>query len=97
MQQYHADSNGIIIIDELASNFRGADEILTEGESATPCNSDNSTQAVSGSFVCDANYSLCMEKWEGPNFGITSFDNIGFAMLTVFQYYKCTVHSITLH
>ena len=26
-----------------------------------------------------------LEKWEGPNFGITSFDNIGFAMLTVFQ------------
>ena len=25
------------------------------------------------------------EKWEGPNNGITSFDNIGLAMLTVFQ------------
>jgi hypothetical protein len=25
------------------------------------------------------------EKWEGPNYGITNFDNIGFAMLTVFQ------------
>lgn len=60
-------------------------EILTEGEFATPCNGDNATQAVSGSFVCDYNLSLCLEKWEGPNFGITSFDNIGFAMLTVFQ------------
>ena len=29
--------------------------------------------------------SICLEKWEGPNDGITSFDNIGFAMLTVFQ------------
>ena len=29
--------------------------------------------------------SHCLEKWEGPNQGITSFDNIGFAMLTVFQ------------
>ena len=29
--------------------------------------------------------SICLEKWEGPNFGITSFDHIGFAMLTVFQ------------
>ncbi len=29
--------------------------------------------------------STCLEKWEGPNFGITSFDNIGYAMLTVFQ------------
>lgn len=24
-------------------------------------------------------------SWEGPNYGITSFDNIGYAMLTVFQ------------
>ena len=61
------------------------DEILTEGEFATPCNGDNASQAVSGSFVCDYNLSLCLEKWEGPNFGITSFDNIGFAMLSVFQ------------
>ena len=61
------------------------DEILTEGEFATPCSSDNATVAQPGSFVCDNNLSLCLEKWEGPNFGITSFDNIGFAMLTVFQ------------
>ena len=28
----------------------------------------------------------CLEdRWEGPNYGITSFDNIGYAMLTVFQ------------
>jgi voltage-dependent calcium channel N type alpha-1B len=26
-----------------------------------------------------------LEKWDGPNYGITSFDNIGLAMLTVFQ------------
>lgn len=61
------------------------DEILTEGEFATPCSSDNASVAQPGSFVCDNNLSLCLEKWEGPNFGITSFDNIGFAMLTVFQ------------
>nr|CAH0109633.1 unnamed protein product [Daphnia galeata] len=60
-------------------------EILAEGELATPCNTDNATQAVAGSYICDYNSSLCLEKWEGPNFGITSFDNIGFAMLTVFQ------------
>lgn len=52
---------------------------------ATPCNTDNASQAVAGSYICDYNSSLCLEKWEGPNFGITSFDNIGFAMLTVFQ------------
>jgi hypothetical protein len=28
---------------------------------------------------------MCSDRWEGPNSGITSFDNIGFAMLTVFQ------------
>jgi hypothetical protein len=28
---------------------------------------------------------LFAEKWVGPNSGITSFDNIGLAMLTVFQ------------
>ena len=28
----------------------------------------------------------CLEnRWDGPNYGITSFDNIGLAMLTVFQ------------
>lgn len=38
-----------------------------------------------GAYTCDANYSECIEKWIGPNFGITSFDNIFFSMLTVFQ------------
>jgi len=27
----------------------------------------------------------CLDKWEGPNDGITNFDNFGLAMLTVFQ------------
>ena len=31
------------------------------------------------------NESICLEKWEGPNNGITSFDNIALAMLTTFQ------------
>lgn len=40
-----------------------------------------------GMFTCNIpNESLaCREHWIGPNRGITSFDNIGFAMLTVFQ------------
>jgi hypothetical protein len=38
-----------------------------------------------GAYTCDANYSECIEKWIGPNYGITSFDNIFFSMLTVFQ------------
>lgn len=28
---------------------------------------------------------MCLSGWVGPNYGITSFDNIAFAMLTVFQ------------
>lgn len=28
---------------------------------------------------------VCRYYWEGPNFGITNFDNFGLAMLTVFQ------------
>ena len=31
------------------------------------------------------NESICLEKWTGPNSGITSFDNIMLAMLTTFQ------------
>lgn len=32
-----------------------------------------------------ANGTVCREYWIGPNFGITNFDNILFAILTVFQ------------
>lgn len=31
------------------------------------------------------NGTTCNEYWKGPNFGITNFDNILFAVLTVFQ------------
>uniref|UniRef100_A0A3Q2Q1X0 Voltage-dependent L-type calcium channel subunit alpha n=1 Tax=Fundulus heteroclitus TaxID=8078 RepID=A0A3Q2Q1X0_FUNHE len=34
---------------------------------------------------CVTNGTECKGKWEGPNGGITNFDNIFFAMLTVFQ------------
>lgn len=61
-----------------------AEEIVKEGDMATPCNTDNKTVAPPGSYVCEST-STCREKWIGPNYGITSFDNIGFAMLTVFQ------------
>lgn len=61
------------------------DEVLNEGDSPTPCNADNITLAPYGANVCEYEKSTCLEKWEGPNRGITSFDNIGFAMLTVFQ------------
>lgn len=62
-----------------------ADIIIKEGELPSPCSADNRNDAPPGAHVCDANISTCMDHWEGPNSGITSFDNIGFAMLTVFQ------------
>uniref|UniRef100_A0A8K9WZP0 Voltage-dependent L-type calcium channel subunit alpha n=1 Tax=Oncorhynchus mykiss TaxID=8022 RepID=A0A8K9WZP0_ONCMY len=34
---------------------------------------------------CSQNATQCMMGWEGPNDGITNFDNFAFAMLTVFQ------------
>ncbi|XP_038154353.1 calcium channel, voltage-dependent, L type, alpha 1F subunit isoform X2 [Cyprinodon tularosa] len=34
---------------------------------------------------CNVNGSECRGKWDGPNGGITNFDNFFFAMLTVFQ------------
>lgn len=58
-------------------------EIVTDGGAETPCNSDDAPP--NGSYICDTNTSVCLEIWEGPNSGITSFDNIGLAMLTVFQ------------
>ncbi|KAM9856361.1 voltage-dependent L-type calcium channel subunit alpha-1D [Aulostomus maculatus] len=48
-------------------------------EEPTPC-------AVSGhGRHCVLNGTVCREGWQGPNNGITNFDNFLFAMLTVFQ------------
>lgn len=66
-------------------HFFFPDKPVKEGESETPCNTDNATDKSGGSYVCNYTTSMCLEKWDGPNSGITSFDNIGFAMLTVFQ------------
>lgn len=62
-----------------------AEVIVKDGELPSPCSADDKDIAPPGAHVCDANVSTCRENWEGPNLGITSFDNIGFAMLTVFQ------------
>uniref|UniRef100_G3WM56 Voltage-dependent N-type calcium channel subunit alpha n=1 Tax=Sarcophilus harrisii TaxID=9305 RepID=G3WM56_SARHA len=43
-----------------------------------PCGTDASARQ------CENGY-ICREYWRGPNFGITNFDNILFAILTVFQ------------
>ncbi|KAK8724872.1 hypothetical protein OTU49_010957 [Cherax quadricarinatus] len=61
------------------------DEIVTEGEMETPCHTDNASLAPPGAYFCNSSIATCLELWMGPNYGITSFDNIGFAMLTVFQ------------
>ena len=59
--------------------------MVFDGENASPCFPGPPQDAPMGAFTCDPLTSVCLEKWTGPNFGITSFDNIGFAMLTVFQ------------
>nr|XP_033321554.1 muscle calcium channel subunit alpha-1 isoform X2 [Megalopta genalis] len=49
-------------------------------EGAVPCGP--------GGFQCDnvgPDYYCSKQFWEGPNWGITNFDNFGLAMLTVFQ------------
>ncbi|XP_018341901.1 PREDICTED: muscle calcium channel subunit alpha-1 isoform X2 [Trachymyrmex septentrionalis] len=40
-----------------------------------------------GGFQCDqiGSYYCSRQFWEGPNYGITNFDNFGLSMLTVFQ------------
>ncbi|XP_064293173.1 voltage-dependent P/Q-type calcium channel subunit alpha-1A isoform X3 [Phalacrocorax carbo] len=50
------------------------DEIKVE----VPCGTDEPAR------ICP-NGTKCKKYWEGPNYGITQFDNILFAVLTVFQ------------
>lgn len=49
----------------------------------------NEPSNCGGGYNCedeeDSSYWVCRLYWEGPNDGITNFDNIGLAMLTVFQ------------
>uniref|UniRef100_A0A3B1IDU6 Voltage-dependent L-type calcium channel subunit alpha n=1 Tax=Astyanax mexicanus TaxID=7994 RepID=A0A3B1IDU6_ASTMX len=60
--------------------YEGTDIIaLRENEVPSPC-----AQAGNGRR-CTINGTECRGGWPGPNFGITHFDNFGFAMLTVFQ------------
>ena len=61
---------------------------LVGEEELTPCavTQGNRTPGIGGGgFVCPSNQSECKPGWEGPKFGIIGFDNIFFAMLTVFQ------------
>lgn len=54
-------------------------EAITE-EKPAPC----APHAAYGRH-CLHNGTICKMVWEGPNDGITNFDNFAFAMLTVFQ------------
>lgn len=54
---------------------------LTFDDAPHPCSTD--TEGYSCSLAGDGK--VCLAKWDGPNFGITNFDNIGLACLTVFQ------------
>ncbi|XP_037831262.1 calcium channel, voltage-dependent, L type, alpha 1D subunit, a isoform X3 [Kryptolebias marmoratus] len=61
-----------------ATCYIAGTDVIGEEESA-PC-------AISGhGRQCPINGTECREGWQGPNGGITNFDNFLFAMLTVFQ------------
>ncbi|KAG5282161.1 hypothetical protein AALO_G00052880 [Alosa alosa] len=60
--------------------YKGTDIYgIVENEVPAPC-----AQAGHGRR-CTINGTECRGGWPGPNNGITHFDNLGFAMLTVFQ------------
>jgi len=60
-----------------------ADELdFGEDEDEHPC--AQQPLGWGGGYVC-GNNSACQAKWVGPKHGIVSFDNIIYAMLTVFQ------------
>uniref|UniRef100_A0A915BGY2 Voltage-dependent calcium channel type A subunit alpha-1 n=2 Tax=Parascaris univalens TaxID=6257 RepID=A0A915BGY2_PARUN len=61
-------------------NQRG--EIENISDRPFPC-SNKST--ATGAYNCELEGTVCLSQWIGPNYGITSFDNIAFAMITVFQ------------
>uniref|UniRef100_F1KW20 Voltage-dependent P/Q-type calcium channel subunit alpha-1A n=1 Tax=Ascaris suum TaxID=6253 RepID=F1KW20_ASCSU len=61
-------------------NQRG--EIENISDRPFPCSNKS---AATGAYNCELEGTVCLSQWIGPNYGITSFDNIAFAMITVFQ------------
>jgi voltage-dependent calcium channel N type alpha-1B len=57
-------------------------EITNISDKPYPCATKNTS---TGAYHCDVPGTECLYGWIGPNYGITSFDNIAFAMITVFQ------------
>ncbi|KAF3696304.1 Voltage-dependent N-type calcium channel subunit alpha-1B Brain calcium channel III [Channa argus] len=70
----------IIGLDFYMGKFHRTCFEIDTGEQATefPCGLEAPARTC-------ANGTTCREYWIGPNFGITNFDNILFAVLTVFQ------------
>ncbi len=50
-----------------------------------PCNENKGFQCPATHVDHPGALIECRPGWEGPFYGIINFDNIGFAMLTVFQ------------
>lgn len=70
--------HGEMILFDLDSVYCGVPGEIMEG--AHPCDIDNGFNcSLLGADM------VCREGWDGPNFGITNFDNFGLSMLTVFQ------------
>ncbi|XP_046729276.1 voltage-dependent L-type calcium channel subunit alpha-1C isoform X3 [Silurus meridionalis] len=61
--------------------FRNGHKGPIAEEKPAPCAPNN----AHGRHCTPPNITQCMMGWEGPNDGITNFDNFAFAMLTVFQ------------
>jgi voltage-dependent calcium channel L type alpha-1D len=49
------------------------------------CNVNSNTTGLGYNCADEDDFPTCGMYWEGPNDGIINFDNIGLAMLTVFQ------------
>ncbi|XP_058273774.1 voltage-dependent L-type calcium channel subunit alpha-1C isoform X5 [Hemibagrus wyckioides] len=61
--------------------FRNGQKGPIAEEKPAPCAPNN----AHGRHCTPPNITQCIMGWEGPNDGITNFDNFAFAMLTVFQ------------
>ena len=68
---YHHSLNAVIFTSYV---------VTISSDEPVPCSSS------SEGYQCDiAAGEVCKGPWDGPNSGITNFDNIGLACLTVFQ------------
>ncbi|CAH0562347.1 unnamed protein product [Brassicogethes aeneus] len=66
---------------------------LFSGKLHMTCYKNSTNEEMDGAHPCGFGFScsdldveyVCKDGWEGPNSGITNFDNFGLSMLTVFQ------------